>query len=216
MKNFIIFTIATVAVVALIVVGATWYDNYQKKISNQEQDLTNTSWTLVSANMPQWQSEVSQGQMMIQAETDSLAMMSESTEESEFEQKLMMVEDSTDGGELMESTVEPNLVEENPFAGMSTEEIFATIGLTINFDGEKASGFNGCNNFFMNYEAKNGSISFGQAGQTMMACNGLVMSLEQAYMSALQTSDTYYMTEDSLELWSGGELTLKYTVAKTK
>ena len=63
----------------------------------------------------------------------------------------------------------------------------------------KVNGFAGCNNFFGNYELKEGNrISFSKMASTMMACPDLAP--EQELFKVFETADNYTIYGDELSL----------------
>ncbi len=60
----------------------------------------------------------------------------------------------------------------------------------IQFQGEgKVSGHGGCNRFFGGYETgAEGQLSFSALGATRMACPGLIMQQEAAFMGLLENT----------------------------
>jgi len=71
--------------------------------------------------------------------------------------------------------------------------------ITFNMETGMFSGNNTCNNFFGQYELKEGDrIQFGQAGTTLMACpDG---ETEKAFMEVLQMADNYNVVDGVLSL----------------
>lgn len=70
----------------------------------------------------------------------------------------------------------------------------------VQFQGEgKAFGHGGCNRFFGSYETgADGNLSFSALGATRMACPGLVMEQEAAFMGILE--NTSAMKQDGTRL----------------
>lgn len=61
-------------------------------------------------------------------------------------------------------------------------------------------GFGGCNGFFGTYKAGPADrLRFSGMGSTMMACEGK-MEVEKAFLSALERTDSYAITGDTLSL----------------
>ncbi len=88
------------------------------------------------------------------------------------------------------------------------EAVVSVIGgaeITASFgeDGQ-VSGTAGCNNYFASFEAdaEAGTITIGQAGSTMMACEEPegIMEQEQEYLAALATAATYRVQGNTLEM----------------
>lgn len=79
--------------------------------------------------------------------------------------------------------------------------------LTFGNDGQ-VSGKAGCNNYFASYEAdaESGTITIGQIGSSMMACEEPegVMAQEQEFLAALATAATYRLQGNTLEMRTAG------------
>ena len=74
-------------------------------------------------------------------------------------------------------------------AGTVINAVFTSDGMV--------SGSAGCNNYNAGYEADNeGNISVGPAATNRMACEPEIMDQEQAYLAALQGSQTYAINEE--------------------
>ena len=76
-----------------------------------------------------------------------------------------------------------------------------TIDLAFD-DAGKASGGAGCNRYFASYTAKQGHLTMGPAGSTMMACEQAVMQQETTYLQLLGAATTYELAGDRLQLTS--------------
>lgn len=72
--------------------------------------------------------------------------------------------------------------------------------MVLNPEEKRVAGNAGCNSFFSTYELDEaaGRIRFEQAGSTMMACPD--MSVEDAFMKALQEVDNYSLADGKLSL----------------
>jgi copper homeostasis protein (lipoprotein) len=71
--------------------------------------------------------------------------------------------------------------------------------IEFNMETGMFAGNNTCNNFFGQYELKEGNrIQFGQAGTTLMACPD--METEKAFMEVLQMADNYNVVDGILSL----------------
>lgn len=69
----------------------------------------------------------------------------------------------------------------------------------LDLETSRYSGNGSCNNFFGNYELKQGSmISFGPAASTMMAC--LDLATERQFLDVLPLVDNYSIKDDTLSL----------------
>jgi len=74
---------------------------------------------------------------------------------------------------------------------------------TLRFGNEgKATGSGGCNQYGSSYSRDGSNLAFGPIGATKMACPA-VMDLENAYFSALQSTQGYRLKDDSLILLDG-------------
>lgn len=88
------------------------------------------------------------------------------------------------------------------------EAVVGVIGgteLSASFGDEgELSGKAGCNNYFASYEvdAEAGTITIGQIGSAMMACEEPdgIMAQEQEFLAALATAATYRIQGNTLEL----------------
>ncbi len=74
------------------------------------------------------------------------------------------------------------------------------INLNFNPITKKISGFSGCNRFFGNYTAKNGSIKFDEISGTEMYCGDNVDILEKKLLKTLSKATTYRLKEGILTL----------------
>jgi heat shock protein HslJ len=84
---------------------------------------------------------------------------------------------------------------------------WSRLGISLELDAaaRRASGFGGCNRWFAAFTSDaQGSLSFGPAGSTKMACMEPVgaMEMEQAFFDRLQTVASYRLSEDHLYLES--------------
>jgi len=70
------------------------------------------------------------------------------------------------------------------------------------FDDFRVSGQGPCNRYFADFETGDfpGSIEFGQAGATQMACSTTVMEFEQQYFQALSGVNKYGFSMGRLAL----------------
>ena len=80
--------------------------------------------------------------------------------------------------------------------------------ITLTFVPDGASGSDGCNQYSNSFTYDNGSLTFGLGISTMMACEEAVMAQAQAYLSALQSAQSYTISGDQLQItYDGGVLT---------
>jgi heat shock protein HslJ len=87
--------------------------------------------------------------------------------------------------------------------------------LTIEFNGEQASGSAGCNHYFASYQVQGERLSFSNAGMTEMFCPSPdgIMEQEMEYLAALQRVDHYRVVEDRLQMFDAqGQTVLTYNV----
>lgn len=63
---------------------------------------------------------------------------------------------------------------------------------------DRISGLGGCNRFTGVYEAEDGAISVRAIGRTEMACEGEVMSMEEAFFDVLNEAERYERQQDRL------------------
>lgn len=78
----------------------------------------------------------------------------------------------------------------------------------VNENGLQAVGFAGCNRYFSSVSLQPGTINFGQAGSTMMACPE--MDGEQAFLDLLSQVNTYEVTATELKLFQDKILLLRF------
>lgn len=85
---------------------------------------------------------------------------------------------------------------------------------TLNIEANKISGNGGCNNYFgtLTMDAASGNFVASQMGSTKMACDNL--SSEQNYFQMLAKATKYVSSGNSLELYQGGLLLLKFKKAE--
>ena len=84
--------------------------------------------------------------------------------------------------------------------------------LSATFDGEQVAGSAGCNNYFGGYTTDGDAISFGPLASTQMFCEG-AMDQETAFLTAMQTADSYAISGDTLELKQGDTTVVVYEAA---
>ena len=80
---------------------------------------------------------------------------------------------------------------------------------TATFSEGKITGKASCNNYFTSYEIDGNSLRItSPIGTTMMMCEDDVMQQERAFLGALETSKSYKISGDTLEIeYNGGVLT---------
>ena len=98
--------------------------------------------------------------------------------------------------------------------GAQQVELPNSIYIDANFDQNHISGFAGCNTYGAAYVAIGSSIRISMVRQTLIACGEPEMDAEQAYIAAIQRSDTFTATRDSLRLFDiAGRVLASYTPA---
>src|SRR5262245_24976892 len=84
---------------------------------------------------------------------------------------------------------------------------------TIAFSGDgTVSGSGGCNDFSGNYTVDGSKLTFGPLASTQKACGDAVDNLEQAYLAALQATQSYEITSDAKLKLTAGATTLTFAV----
>jgi len=77
--------------------------------------------------------------------------------------------------------------------------------ITLVFDEEEAGGVAACNQYFGAYTISGAELSFGDIGQTLMACQpDEVNESESRYLEGLALVDTFSATADTLTLTGEG------------
>ena len=81
---------------------------------------------------------------------------------------------------------------------------------TLNIENKRITGNGGCNNYFaeLNLDATAGNFSAQNIGSTKMACDN--MSVENNFFSTLSEVNKYVVSENTLELYKGNLLLLKF------
>jgi heat shock protein HslJ len=80
---------------------------------------------------------------------------------------------------------------------------------TATFSEGKITGIASCNNYFTSYEVDGSSLRItSPIGSTLMMCEENVMQQERAFLGALETSKSYKISGNTLEIeFNGGILT---------
>ena len=76
---------------------------------------------------------------------------------------------------------------------------------------KKATGFAGCNNFFSSYEIDGVALKFGPVGSTRMSCPDLQLSLETAFLNALDQTSGWEIKDDVLLFLDGDDVLARFT-----
>jgi heat shock protein HslJ len=72
---------------------------------------------------------------------------------------------------------------------------------TLRFEGERASGTDGCNRFSTSYAVRGSTLEISPSGaMTQMACPPAIMEQARAFMASLQDTSTYRMDAGQLQL----------------
>ena len=72
--------------------------------------------------------------------------------------------------------------------------------ITLMFESGEVKGSAGCNSYFGPYEVDDGQMTIGLLGATQMMCPGPIMQQEAAYLAALQSTASYQVEGDRLEI----------------
>ena len=88
-------------------------------------------------------------------------------------------------------------------------KVLPNVKATATFSEGKVTGSASCNRYFTSYEVDGSSLRItSPIGSTMMMCQEDVMRQETAFLSALQTSKSYRISGNTLEIeYNGGTLT---------
>lgn len=71
-------------------------------------------------------------------------------------------------------------------------------GVWIDFKDGKISGRSGCNSISGDYKVQGNKLSFGPIASTMMACEQPFMQIEEGFLAAISTADTFSINEIGL------------------
>lgn len=82
--------------------------------------------------------------------------------------------------------------------------------ITLFVESDKVSGNASCNDYFggLTTDVSSGTFKIDKIGATRKACPK--MSAEQYFLSVLEKVDRYYATNETLELYEGNVLLLKF------
>ena len=109
----------------------------------------------------------------------------------------------------------PEPVMENPLEGIvwqldsirtadTVQSVLAGTRITLELDGERASGSAGCNHYGTSYTLDGNALRFGLMQITVMACQEEgVMEQETAYLAALEATESCALESDALILVAG-------------
>ena len=76
--------------------------------------------------------------------------------------------------------------------------------MVLTSEGNKVSGFSGCNRFMGGYEQNEDQLQFGQLASTMMACME-TMEQEKLFLGALARAKSFNISGESLAIYGGEE-----------
>jgi len=86
--------------------------------------------------------------------------------------------------------------------------------LVFHKEDQRFNGSAGCNNFFGGYELTSNSLTFKQAGSTMMACPEEAMKLEATFLNMISDKTFRYdLADQTLNLYQGNKLVLMFGMA---
>jgi heat shock protein HslJ len=83
----------------------------------------------------------------------------------------------------------------------------------IRFETDKASGFDGCNNFFGNYTVAGNKLSFGPLASTRMACPQ-IKEIDMEFNRMLSATTRYRISANSMELYQDDRLLGSFLAAE--
>jgi heat shock protein HslJ len=95
-------------------------------------------------------------------------------------------------------------------AGSLVDQVPDRAHVDLRFQDGQVRGNAACNSYGGDYEANDGSLSFGTFMQTAMACDDPVMALESAYLEGLAKVSSYEIDDAGLTLTGEGVI-LKFT-----
>ena len=86
--------------------------------------------------------------------------------------------------------------------------------LSIMFDANKksAAGYNGCNNYFGQYELQGQSLKFGPIASTRRACPEAQSNIETKFMAALEKTNSWEIKGGTLILLDGTNAFARFTI----
>lgn len=82
--------------------------------------------------------------------------------------------------------------------------------ITATFKDDGVAGIASCNNYFGSYSVDGDEITFGPIGTTLMACIPEYAAQETAYLAALEAANRYEVDGDSLTLFDGDTVLVRY------
>jgi heat shock protein HslJ len=89
------------------------------------------------------------------------------------------------------------------------QKALADVKVTVTFSEDKVTGIASCNNYFTSYKIDGSSLRItSPIRTTLMMCEENVMRQERAFLGALETSKSYKISGNTLEIeFNGGILT---------
>jgi heat shock protein HslJ len=89
------------------------------------------------------------------------------------------------------------------------QKALPNVKATATFSEDQVTGIASCNNYFTSYEVDGSSLRItSPIGTTLMMCEEDVMQQERAFLGALETSKSYKISGNTLEIeFNGGTLT---------
>jgi len=108
----------------------------------------------------------------------------------------------------------PDLVGTEWILGDLPGQVLADVRPTVSFSGDgTVSGNAGCNTFSGTYTVDGSNLTFGPLATTRMACEGAKGTIETAYVTALQATTAYEITDAGELKLTSGATTLTFTKA---
>jgi heat shock protein HslJ len=93
--------------------------------------------------------------------------------------------------------------------------LLATYTISMEFfpDDQRIAGKAACNNYFASYQVDGDTLTLGPAGSTMMICPDTEMTLDAAFLAALEHVTGFQLDADTLTLTdAGGDMVLRFRV----
>lgn len=88
---------------------------------------------------------------------------------------------------------------------------------SIRFDADKksASGYNGCNNYFGEYDLQGQSLKFGPIASTRRACPKADSAIELKFMTVLEKTNGWEIKDGTLTLFDGTKALARFIIDKS-
>ena len=100
--------------------------------------------------------------------------------------------------------------------GLSVMSDGADANITFHADGKKISGSGGCNRLTGSYQLDGNSLRISPLGMTRMACPEPQMKQEQEVNKALEATNGYKLSGNTLELLNGEKVLAQFRSGKSK